>query len=150
MEEQGLFPEGCNCMLSYVLDASVVLSWIEDKDAFRQSFVLQEKLMRADIMAYAPGFLLVEVLNVLANKYGYKRKETEKFLTLLPKLPIRFIDPSFENIQDIIDVVYAYTLSGYDAQYLGLARAKQCKLISLDKKLLRVADWVITPAKAVG
>lgn len=136
-------------MLSYVLDASVVLSWVEDKEAFRQSFVLQEKLIRADIMAYAPGFLLVEVLNVLANTYGYTRGETEKFLTLLLKLPIRFIDPSFENIQDIIDVVYTYKLSGYDALYLSLARAKQCKLISLDNKLLRVADRVITPSMAV-
>ena len=137
-------------MLHYVLDASVVLSWVGDKEAHGSSFLLQEKLMRAAIMAYAPGFVLVEVLNVLANKYGYIRGETEKFLTLLLKLPIRFIDPSFENIQDIIDVVYTYKLSGYDALYLSLARAKQCKLISLDNKLLRVAGMVITPTIAVG
>ena len=79
MEEQGLFPEGCNCMLSYVLDASVVLSWIEDKDAFRQSFVLQEKLMRADIMAYALVFFWWKFSMCLRINTVIKEKK-QKFL----------------------------------------------------------------------
>ena len=105
--------------------------------------------MRADIMAYALVFFWWKFSMCLRINTVIKEKK-QKFLTLLRNFLFDLSIPVLKNIQDIIDVVYAYTLSGYDALYLGLARAKQCKLISLDKKLLRVADWVITPAKAVG
>lgn len=126
-------------MTGYVLDASVVLSWVYKTSS------LQDTIAKGEILVYAPRFLRIEVINVLSRKYGYTKSETKSFLSYLQKLPIQYIDPSSEMLDILVDFVYAHDLSGYDALYLSLAHAKKCKLISLDKKLLHIQEWVVAP-----
>ena len=124
---------------NYVLDASVVLSWIA------QPSPIQDALVAGEIRAYAPSFLRIEVVNVLSRKYRYAKDETNTFLSYLQKLPVQYIDLPAEALDQLVDFVYTYELSGYDALYLSVAAFQHCKLVSLDKKLLRIKEWVISP-----
>ena len=146
MKEKINFLEGRLSMTEYVIDASVVLEWVKSSEMTQKSVInLQEEIVDGKIIIHAPSFLLVEVLNVLSRKYRHGKGETEAFLKFLLQFPIRYIDTQSDSVFSLLDLVYRYELSGYDALYLATAQSKKCRLISLDKKLLQVKDWVIHP-----
>lgn len=132
-------------MTNFVVDASVVLSWIAPKKDSGPLLRLQDAVATGDVAIFAPTFLFAECLNVLRWRYGYEQKDAEDFLLWLPKLPINFVEWSAGELAKIINIVYSYHLTGYDALYLWLAQKMKCKLLSFDRGLLGVSERVVSP-----
>lgn len=137
-------------MKQFAIDASVVLSWAQGGDKkIDPIWILQDKLAIGEISIIAPSFLLIEVANVLKWRFKASQADTMHFLSLLPKLPIRFIDSASGDIGETVTLEYKHQLSAYDALYLGLALVMDCTLISLDKRLLAVKGYVTSPAQVI-
>lgn len=138
-------------MNQFVVDASIVLSWVQDGNKKTDPlWILQDKLAKGKISLLAPDFLLVEVLNVLKWRFKVSRDDALSFLTSLPQLPIQFVDSNFGDMSTAIALVYHHQLSAYDALYLGLAKKTGCMLISLDKQLLAIPEYVKNPTQIIS
>ena len=45
--------------------------------------------------------------------------------------------------EELTELVIKYGVTAYDAQYLLLAKAQKCKVVTVDKGLLDVKEWVV-------
>ena len=132
-------------MLELIVDASVALKWfsIKGEASVGESRGVWNVIQSGEIKAYAPLFMLVEVVNVLARK---KKVEAIVFNNILKKLAgskIVFVDLKKDDLRKLGSLVNKYGLTAYDAQYLLLAKQLNCKLVSYDEELLKISDWVV-------
>jgi predicted nucleic acid-binding protein len=127
-------------MKKIVLDASVVLKWIPGKNEenVEEARKIYSLIVKEKIEAYAPSFLLVEILNILINKRKADKKLTQKAIKELTCGNIRFIDLKASDIDGISAIVHQSKLTSYDAIYLYTAKNKNCKLLTYDKELLKI------------
>ena len=94
---------------------------------------------RTDVELIAPGFLAIELANVITT--GIRRQkitqaEGAKHLHDFQQLGLELIDyPSQQHLQHVLDLATKTGLSFYDAVYLGLAEQKGATLVTHDKKL---------------
>ena len=111
-------------MAKFVVDSSVILDWIvfgdDDKMLVHK---LIEQLISKEIELVAPGFLIVEIINVLKWKYSYSQKKIE------------FVIRHLEQIG--IEAEYKHNLTSYDAHYALMAENGGLKVITRDKDLLK-------------
>ncbi len=133
-------------MDSVVVDASVTLAWFEEGPQAEAALKIHDDIIRGVIAASAPDFLLVEVANILLRKKRASRKDTETFIRTLLTMGISFDDePDYVHINALIDVAQTYRITTYDAQYVYLAKKLGCTLVSFDKDLLQIKEWVTSP-----
>ncbi|MEK7119899.1 MAG: type II toxin-antitoxin system VapC family toxin [Patescibacteria group bacterium] len=132
-----------------VVDASVVLEWLEQGAKAKAALRLHHDIIAGTVAAWAPDFLLPEVANVLLRKKHASKKDTETFIDILLTMGISFDDePDQNTIQVIIDLASTYRTTTYDAKYIYLAQKLQCKLVSFDKDLLRITELVVAPVSS--
>ncbi|MBI5613642.1 type II toxin-antitoxin system VapC family toxin [Candidatus Gottesmanbacteria bacterium] len=130
-----------------IVDASVVLEWLESGEKAQAALRLHHDIVTGTIAAWAPDFLLSEVVNILLRKKHASRKDTETFIDTLLTIGISFDDePDIGTVRAIIDIADTYKTTTYDAKYIYLAKKLQCKLVSFDQKLLQITQWVTTPS----
>lgn len=128
-----------------VIDASVVLKWIPGKNEEKVDEAREIYKMMKDghLEVYTPTFLLIEVLNILANKRKTDPKVIKNIINELVKGKINFFESTIEDIYKIEDYVLNNKLTSYDAYYLHLASKNKCKLLTFDKHLLKFHDLTI-------
>lgn len=135
-------------MNSFVIDASVVFKWFscENEKYFEESRNLLYSLKNGEIALFAPNFLLTEITNVFYWKKKFNKKEIEIFLGKIIDCGINFADCPARNAKEIFALMVEYKITAYDALYLWLAKDRNLKLISADKKLLEIKEFVIAPS----
>ena len=126
---------------SFVLDASVALSWCFETETTRFTDAVLGSL--ADNTAVVPAVWPLEIGNalVVAERRGFlDRASTARFLNLLNQLPIEVEQESPQRMfGEILLLAREQQLSTYDASYLDLAMRAGLPLASQDGALLQAA-----------
>lgn len=132
--------------MSFVLDASVALSWLlVDSKPTDRAYAAQvlESLKRPEIQAQVPVTWGLEVANVLARAEAMNRiseAQSEAFLEMLSQAPIVNDTATFSHsLTDTLQLARRYRLSAYDASYLELALRAGLSLATLDEGLGKAA-----------
>ncbi|TAK92442.1 MAG: PIN domain-containing protein [Burkholderiaceae bacterium] len=128
----------------FVLDASVTLRWaLADGSAADRAYADKVLDTLAETSANVPALWYTETIHVLrcAENDGHLGEATlTDFIYRLNQLPIAIDTAAPAGIQLAVAAVSReFKLSGYDAQYLELARRKQLPIATLDKDLRKAA-----------
>jgi predicted nucleic acid-binding protein len=125
-----------------VIDASVVLAWLApDEVVIGEVNRMLELSAQGKFGFTAPELLKYEVWNSLKTLVDRKRLAVEKLPEAIEKfetLRIKFV--IHQDGEEVVKTAIKENLSGYDAAYVVLARKTKTKLLSLDKKLIRLAQ----------
>jgi predicted nucleic acid-binding protein len=125
----------------FVIDASVILSWLNPGEKSEYADKILEKLR--EISAITPALCCIEVNNIL--RLYEKRElmtaaETEQAVGFISRLPIMLDEtPASFNMARVSALSRRYDLTVYDACYLELAVRYALPLATLDKKLSEAA-----------
>lgn len=123
--------------MAFVLDCSVVITWILPDEGRHRVAALLERL--ASEGAVVPEVWSLEVANALlvAQRRGrLTEKDVERALEDLAALPIDVDQETHRQaLNATLSLANKYKLSSYDAAYLELARRTRLPLATLDKKL---------------
>ena len=128
----------------FVLDASVTIRWaLQDGSTADRTYadLVLESLEMASI--WVPALWYTETIHVLRcaeadGKLG--ESALTEFVYRLGQLPIEADAAAPSGIQLAVAAISReFKLSGYDAQYLELARRHQLPLATLDKDLRKAA-----------
>jgi len=125
---------------SAVVDASILIKLLsrEKESLIAEAERFCSLITRGKIQAFAPTFLLVEMLNVLSAKKHFTEEGVTNSLEWLKRLGIVFVDFNIGETDKIVGLCYRHNLTAYDALYLLLATNLGCKLVTEDEKLLRI------------
>jgi len=121
-------------MKGYVLDASVVLTFLLGKDSsFKDNFIkILNQVKKGRLKLYSSYLLPLEVGNGL--RYSLEDEKLaaevlEKFL----KLPIEFFVFSQAHYTKILNLSYQFGTSFYDTSYHFLAKLLKSVFLTVDK-----------------
>ncbi len=128
----------------FVLDASVAIRWaLQDGSASDRAYADQVLDSFAAAPACVPALWYTETIHVLrcaeeSGKFG--ESALTEFVYRLAQLPIILDSAAPSGIQLAVAAISReFKLSGYDAQYLELARRRKMPLATLDKSLRKAA-----------
>jgi predicted nucleic acid-binding protein len=126
----------------FVLDASVALAWVVDRNPDPYAALVQQRVGAGD-RAIVPALWQLEVTNVLAavqRRGVLSAAEVEEGLRYFEGfLAARAeIFGAVPGMREILGLAYELGLTSYDALYIDLARREGLALATLDKRL-RVA-----------
>jgi predicted nucleic acid-binding protein len=134
--------------MSFVVDASVALTWCFEDEAGELTDVLLQRLTDDD-GAYAPSVWPLEVLNILLISQRRGRMSSEdrqEQLSFLHGLPITIDKDSIIQTWTVTNfLAERHNLTLYDASYLELAQRLKLPLATLDKELRKAANAVGIP-----
>ena len=118
-------------MTTFVVDSSIVLKWLhEEDDSERARALSRENLL-------APPLLYLEVVNVAARKWQWQEQALVELVHQLERSGVAFDEPPPVGVARWA----ARGLTAYDASYLALAEAHECRLVTADSRILeRAAD----------
>jgi len=129
-----------------VVDSCVVLKWIspEKEKNVSKAVKIYRGLLKGELELHAPFFLLVEVANILFWKKRFECQDIRAFIERLTSLGINFSgDPVEFSVTKVIDLMCQYKITSYDAQFLYLAQQLDCRLVSEDRELVKIKNWVV-------
>jgi predicted nucleic acid-binding protein len=121
--------------VTFVLDASVALSWCFADEVSPASVQVRERL--ATERGVVPALWLYELANALtvAVRRGRMSAETAADMArLLVSLPIDLAEP-VRDLTELMHLAAQHGLSAYDAGYLHLAITSELSLATLDDAL---------------
>jgi predicted nucleic acid-binding protein len=121
--------------VTFVLDASVALSWCFADEVSPASVQVRERL--ATERGVVPALWLYELANALtvAVRRGRMSAETAADMArLLVSLPIDLAEP-VRDLTELMHLAAQHGLSAYDAAYLHLAITSELSLATLDDAL---------------
>lgn len=133
--------------MTFVLDASVTLSWLlqdaSGKDE-RYAFGVLSALREGDTRCSVPVTWGLEVANVLVRgeaKAQVTEAQSDAFLEMLRDLALEVDATSAErSLSDTLQLARRFNLSAYDASYLELALRTSRPLATRDAALRRAAE----------
>jgi len=126
-----------------VIDASVAVRWFVHGPGSERSAPWQE---RADLLA--PDLICAEVANALWQYVRQGVLATEEAGAIIERLPDAFLSLRSGSVLAPNALQLAAHLGHpvYDCFYLALAHIERCPLVTLDRKLARLAQQIgITP-----
>lgn len=122
----------------YTIDASFALSFLlpDEKKPLSEKYFSLYALGKIKFLS--SSLLHYEVLNALRSAYLSKRIIKEKAV----KLGLAFLKLNIETLEPekigILKLALKNNITVYDAGYVEIAKQTKTKLLSLDKKLLRL------------
>ena len=127
--------------MSFVLDASIALSWCFSDEASPETWKLLERLEQEK--AFVPSLWPLEIGNVLVLAERHKRisyAHLVQCLELIASLSIQIEETTAHySFREIISLAHAENLTTYDASYLELAMRLGLSLATKDKALAKAA-----------
>lgn len=127
--------------MSFVLDASIALSWCFSDEATVHTWQLLERL--EEETAFVPGIWPLEIGNILILAERRKRISYAHVilsLELMSRLPIHVDDETAcRAFHETSQLAHHEQLTSYDASYLELALRRGIPLATKDKALAKVA-----------
>lgn len=135
---------------SFVLDASVTIRWaLQDGSNADRSYADLVLDSFAVANAKVPALWYTEVVQVLRcaeDGSSFGESALTGFIYQLGQLPIELDAAAPAGVQLAVAAISReFRLSGYDAQYLELARRLSLPIASLDKRLRKAAKKVGVP-----
>ncbi len=136
---------------SFVLDASVTIRWAMQEGSVADRTYADAVLDSFDVAAIAtvPALWYTEIVHVLrcAEDVGAFGESTlTSFIYQLGQLPIELDASAPAGVQLAVAAISReFKLSGYDAQYLELARRLSLPIATLDKDLRKAAKKAEVP-----
>jgi predicted nucleic acid-binding protein len=129
-------------MRSLVVDASAGIAIVRrDPEGHEARAVLAG---RASDRLLVPPVFWLEVVNVLARRYGYSGASVLEAVHVLDELEIETIEADRTSLLMVIDLVERHGLAAYDAAYLALAEVADADLLTADRRLaLAAADRAV-------
>jgi predicted nucleic acid-binding protein len=128
----------------FVLDASVTIRWaLNDGSTTDRAYADQVLDSLTVTPAWVPALWYTETIHVLRcaednDKFG--ESALTGFVYRLAQLPINLDSAAPSGIQlAVASISREFKLSGYDAQYLELARRRNLPIATLDKDLRKAA-----------
>ena len=128
----------------FVLDASVTIRWaLQDGSATDRAYADQVLDSFAVASSWVPALWYTETVHVLRcaeddGKFG--ESALTGFVYRLGQLPIELDTAAPSGIQLAVAAISReFKLSGYDAQYLELARRRNLPIATLDRDLRKAA-----------
>jgi predicted nucleic acid-binding protein len=131
-------------MKSFVLDASIALSWcfVDEKTPLTDDLLNQIASGKHSVLV--PNLWPLEIGNILVNAERRKRisyAQVSECLDMLGSLPIHIDEETAQkSFHEILSLAYAEKITTYDAAYLELALRKRIPLASKDKALCKAAE----------
>ncbi len=130
-------------MTRFVLDASVALAWVVDRNADQYAALVQQRLQAGE-RAVVPALWQLEITNVLAavqRRGVLSAAEVEEGLRyfegfLAAQAEIISV---FPGMREILRLARELGLTSYDALYVDLARREGLPLATLGKRLRAAA-----------
>ena len=121
--------------MSLVVDTSVIISVVtnETHKAKLISVTEGEKLI-------APRSLHWEIANAFSAMFKRNRislEQAKKAIEYYSQIKIRFVDI---DLNTALNIAFKYNIYAYDAYFIVCAKQCNSKLISLDKRLINVAQ----------
>ena len=123
--------------MNLIADTSIILSVLTSEPERSQILRLTK-----DATLIAPASVHWEVGNALSAMIKRGRltaAQAKAVLKSYEQIPIRFIDV---GLAEAIELAGEQNMYAYDAYLVVCARQQRCKLISLDKALLRIAESI--------
>jgi predicted nucleic acid-binding protein len=134
----------------FVLDASVTMRWVlQDGSAADRTYADQVLDSFAVTFALVPALWYTETIHVLRcaeddGKFG--ESALTGFVYRLGQLPIEADAAAPSGVQLAVAAISReFKLTGYDAQYLELARRRNMPLATLDKDLRKASKKAGVP-----
>lgn len=131
--------------MSFVLDASVALSWLLEDAGSGQAYAVAvfAALKRPSAAAHVPATWGLELSNVIAKSEArglLLENRSQAFLSALATAPIHCDPETYTRTwAETLQLARRYRLSSYDASYLELALRLKLPLATLDTDLLNAA-----------
>src|SRR6266516_4871280 len=119
-------------MKKFVVDASVAVKWFVPE----MHSAAAVRLIDPQIVVSAPDLIASEFANTLWKKVRrdeIQRDEAEEILTAFAALPLE-IYPSSVFLASAFQLALTFDRTIYDSLYLALALARECPLITADRK----------------
>lgn len=133
-------------MNKVVIDASVVLSWLDKDDNSNVCQDICALLKQSQIVANSPDLLFVEVINVLLKKKKISPKMCWQVIEKVSAVITYQVKMNADNYQQLINLAHRCDFTAYDSVYALLAEKKQIPLLTLDRELLHY-PLATTPQK---
>ena len=125
--------------MTFVLDASVTMSWILSEESSAAGLRLRDKLTTE--RAVVPALWTYEVANALLMAVRRGRLGAEllaESAAIIANLPIDLVEPG-RDMTSVLDLAAQHGLSAYDAAYLHLALTSDVPLATVDERLASAA-----------
>ena len=134
----------------FVLDASVTIRWVlQDGSAADRTYADQVLDSLSVAFALVPALWYTETIHVLrcAEDEGrFGESILTGFVYRLGQLPIELDAAAPSGVQLAVAAISReFKLTGYDAQYLELARRRNMPLATLDKELRKASKKAGVP-----
>jgi predicted nucleic acid-binding protein len=119
----------------FVVDASVAVKWVVEEDGTAAALALRKRGL-----LIAPELLVAECANILWKKK--QRSELSKREALFAARLLARADMELVSTRALLasatEIAIDLDHPAYDAFYLALALARNCRLVTADARLLRV------------
>jgi predicted nucleic acid-binding protein len=120
---------------AFVVDASIAVKWVIEEEGTAAALALRQ---RGRLIA--PELLVAECANIIWKKN--QRSEISKEQALLAARLLQSVDmelvPTRSLLASATEIAIELDHPAYDAVYLALAVARDCRLVTADARLLRV------------
>lgn len=126
-----------------VVDASVVLKWVLEKNEQNAAEArgLLKKVLAGEVRALVPEVVMGEIINVMMWKKDFGIEEILEFVDFLENQVLVIVGNEKFEWKSLMEIMKKYNLAIYDAYYVLLAEKERCKVVSVDKKMIKVKDW---------
>jgi len=133
-------------MSKVVLDASVVLSWFDEREgADSRASGLLDRFESGSLRVVAPRLLPFEVLNVVGRKWRWSPEPLVALAATIDGMDFELVDPELVYVATWMN----HGLSAYDASYVAVAAERGLKLVTADAAILEAAPEIAVPLGAV-
>ena len=126
--------------IDLVVDASIILAWLLPDEREKMVNRIFAAYRQKKNHIYAPKLLIYEFINGLKSAILRKRIDwlkARRAIEVFKQMKFELIDQSGEEV-NILKLANKLNLAVYDAAYVALAKKLKIKLMSLDKKLLKL------------
>lgn len=124
----------------YVVDPSVAVKWYIPEEYSDSALDLLKKIEHPNVDFYAPSLFKIEFTNAI-RKYVVKnlidKEIADEILDEIERLPINFVDVTWERIKRAFQYAMKRSITVYDALYITIAKELGGKFITADKKVIQ-------------
>jgi predicted nucleic acid-binding protein len=123
--------------VNLVIDASVLVKAFIPENGSEEAGSLLARAETAEIGLIAPELIYPETANILWKKVRRNEltlDEAREIAEAVLAVPIR-AEAAASTFLLALDIALAFGVTAYDAQYVALAEALDCQLITADQKL---------------
>ncbi len=121
-----------------VVDASVVVKWYVPERDHEAARAVRDAYLDGVVDLLAPSLLPFEVVNALRYADLFDDEQLEGAAATLPDYGIEFVP--FRRLDAVPAAATTADTSVYDAAYLALAAARDCRLYTADERLVATVE----------